>query len=327
MLLWRVDGLIDLITIGAINWDVNMWLDEFPAIGEEVPVQRITRVPGGKAANAAVAAARVSETKRVSLFGAVGDDDIGRTQVKILTDEGVETRHIKIMHGAESGQAYITVNKTGMNFIETLFAANHEFLPEDMLRQSRLTAIKQCKVIAVSDPVVPTAEKIAALGSESGARILYDAGTKLQTGIERLKSVLHCTSILFLNSVESQRIAGSNDPMEVRNKLKNLDLDVGVVVKLGEKGCAYAGKNDEELELQALPLEKFHLKVISTVGCGDAFLGVFAASLSQGFSEIESLERANAAGGLKASKAETQGSPRKKELEATLEAWKSASKL
>jgi ribokinase len=325
MLLWRVAGLIDLITVGAINWDVSMWLDGFPAIGEEAPVRRITRVPGGKAANVAVAAARVSETKRVSLFGAVGDDDIGRTQMKILANERVETRHIKIVRGAESGQAYITIDKTGMNFIETLFGANHEFLPEDLLQQSRLTVIKHSKVIAVSDPVVPTAEKMAALGSESGAKILYDAGTKLQTGTKGLKSVLHYTSILFLNSVESQKLAGSKDPMEVRSRLKSLDLDVGVVVKLGEKGCAYVGKNDEKLELQALPLERLHLKVVSTVGCGDAFLGVFAASLSQGFSEIESLERANAAGGFKASRAETRGSPSKNELETALEAWKSTS--
>lgn len=322
----RLIGLTDVITIGAINWDINMWLDEFPAIGEEVPIRRITRVPGGKAANVAVAAARVSEMNTVSLFGAIGDDDIGRAQTRVLANEHVEIKHIKIVRGVESGQAHITIDKNGSNFIQTLFGANHEFLPEDLLKHSRLAAIRQSKVIAISDPVMPTAEKIANLGSENGATILYDAGTKLQLGLERLKGVLLYTSIFLLNSVESKRLADSNDPLEVREKLKKLDLDVGVIVKLGEKGCVYAGMNDEKLVLPALPLERFSSKVVSTVGCGDAFLGVFAASLAQGFSEAESLERANVAGGLKATKAETWGSPHKNELEETLEAWRKGSK-
>jgi ribokinase len=317
-----VAKLIDVITIGAVNWDINMWVDNFPALGEEVPVKKITRVPGGKAANVAVAAARVTEKNRVSLFGALGDDDIAKTQIRILLSEGVDTSHIKFVHGVESGQAYITIDKKGSNFIETLFAANHEFLPDDLLQPSRLAAINQSKVIAISDPVIPTAEKVAVLGGKKGATILYDAGTRLDVGFKKLEGVLSHTAILVLNSVESKRVAGSTDPSEVRGILKKYDLDIGVIVKLGEKGCAYTGRNDETLVLPALPLERLSLKVVNTVGCGDAFLGVLAASLSQGFSEAQALKRANVAGGLKATRAETRGSPYKKELESYLEAWR-----
>nr|MDO8098922.1 PfkB family carbohydrate kinase [Candidatus Njordarchaeota archaeon] len=313
---------MDVITIGAINWDINMWVDEFPRTGEEVPVGKITRVPGGKAANVAVAAARVAGKKRVSLFGALGEDDIGRKQVEILAEEDVDTSYIKFVRGVESGQAYITIDKNGSNFIETLFGANHEFLPDDLLEQSRLAVIEKCRVIAISDPIVPTAEKIAALGAKHGAVILYDPGTKLQAGLEQLKGVLKHTSVLIVNSVESNRLAGSIDPLDARAKLKEYDLDVGVVVKLGEKGSAYAGKKDEKVMMPSFPLKEFGLQVVSTVGCGDAFLGVLAASLSEGFSDTESIERANLAGGLKATKAETRGCPTKNELERTLEMWR-----
>ncbi len=317
-----VARLTDIITVGAINWDINMWVDDFPALGEEVPVKKITRVPGGKAANVAVAAARVTDKNRVSLFGALGDDDIAKTQIRILLNEGVDTSHIKFVRGVESGQAYITIDKNGSNSIETLFAANHEFLPEDLLQLTRLATIKQSNVIVICDPIISTAEKVAALGSKKGATILYDAGTKLDVGFKSLKGVLLHTSVLILNSVESKRIAGSTVPSEVRRMLKKYDLDIGVIVKLGGKGCAYAGRNDETLVFPALPVERFSLKVVNTVGCGDAFLGVLAASLSQGFSEAQALERANVAGGLKATRAETRGSPYKKELETYLEAWK-----
>jgi ribokinase len=314
--------LVDVIAIGAINWDVNLWVDDFPNVGEEVSVRKISRVPGGKAANVAVAAARMIGKNRVFLFGALGKDEIGRKQVETLRREGVDTSLVKFVEDVESGQAYITIDKNGSNSIETLFGANHEFLPDDLLERSRLSTIEKCKVVAISDPIIPTAEKIAALGAGYGARILYDPGTKIQAGLGRLKSVLRHTSILIVNSVESNRLAGSTDPSKVRMKLREHDLDLDVVVKLGEKGSAYAGKENRTQMMPSFPLEEFGLRAASTVGCGDAFLGVLAASLSQGFSEVESIRRANLAGGLKATKAETQGSPDQNELEKFLEIWR-----
>jgi ribokinase len=314
--------LADVITIGAINWDINIWVDDLPAVGEEVPIKEITRVPGGKAANVAVAAARVSDQGRIALFGALGDDDIGTKQAEILAREGIDVSQIKSVSGYESGQAYITIDKNGSNIIETVFGANHQFFPEDLLQPSRLAAISECKVIAVSDPLIQTAERISALGVERGAIILYDAGTKLQAGVKKLNKVLKNTSILVMNSVESEKLTGSTEASGVREKLKDYDLDIGVIVKLGDKGCAYAGRNEEVLNLPALPLEKLGMKVVNTTGCGDAFLGVFAASIAQGFSEAQSLERATVAGGLKATKAETRCSLDKQTFEKTLELWR-----
>jgi len=60
---------------------------------------------------------------------------------------------------------------------------------------------------------------------------------------------------------------------------------------------------------RAVNLKELGMNAINTVGCGDAFLGVFAASKSQGFEDKEALERANLAGALKATKPETRGSP------------------
>jgi ribokinase len=316
--------LVDVITIGAINWDINIWVDDFPVIGEEVPVKRITRVPGGKAANVAAAAARFSGRRRVALFGAVGDDEVGRRQIEILAKENIDVSFIKSTQGFESGQAYITIDKNGSNYIETLFAANHQFLPEDLLQPRRRSAISECKVIAISDPILSTAERMSTLGRENGATVLYDAGTKLQAGIMGLRKVLMNTSILIVNLVESKKFAGSAEPSEVRRKLMGSGIDVGVIVKMGEKGCAYEGRNGEILRLPALPLEKLGLKVVNTTGCGDAFLGVFAASMAQGFSELESLERATVAAGLKATKAETRCGLDKQDFDKALELWRSA---
>jgi ribokinase len=318
----KENGLVDVIAIGAINWDINIWVEEFPVVGEEVPVNSVTRVPGGKAANVAVAAAKVSNRGTVALFGGLGDDEIGRMQLKVLADEGINISYIKSVQGFESGQAYITINKNGSNRIETLFGANHQFLPEDLLEPSRLLAVGECKVIAVSDPIISTAERIATLGHEHGATVLYDAGTKLQAGIKNLKNVLKYASILIMNSVEAKNLTGSANSSKARERLKQSGSDIGVIIKLGEKGCAYSSRNGEDFELPAIPLEKLGLKVVNTTGCGDAFLGVLAASLAQNFSEYESLERATVAGGLKATRPETRCGLDRQTLDRTLQSWR-----
>ena len=48
-----------MTVIGALNWDINLFVKHIPKPGEEVVVTRIDRVPGGKGGNVAVAAARI----------------------------------------------------------------------------------------------------------------------------------------------------------------------------------------------------------------------------------------------------------------------------
>jgi ribokinase len=62
-------------------------------------------------------------------------------------------------------------------------------------------------------------------------------------------------------------------------------------------------------------LERLGLKVVNTVGCGDAFLGAFVAAKSEGKSDEEAIVWANAAGSFKATRMETRGSPKRNELD------------
>ncbi len=45
---WKAEFLVKICVVGAINWDINLFVERFPEIGEEVPVEKISRVPGGK---------------------------------------------------------------------------------------------------------------------------------------------------------------------------------------------------------------------------------------------------------------------------------------
>jgi sugar/nucleoside kinase (ribokinase family) len=76
------------------------------------------------------------------------------------------------------------------------------------------------------------------------------------------------------------------------------------------------------IQMKAVPLEELNLKAVNTVGCGDAFIGAFASALVEGKGHIESLRRANAAGGYKATRIETRGGPTREQLEHIISLWK-----
>ncbi len=65
--------MADLICCGAINWDINFFMDRLPRTGEEVPVNEIQRVSGGTAANVSVAAARIMGRGSGAFLGALGN--------------------------------------------------------------------------------------------------------------------------------------------------------------------------------------------------------------------------------------------------------------
>jgi sugar/nucleoside kinase (ribokinase family) len=89
------------------------------------------------------------------------------------------------------------------------------------------------------------------------------------------------------------------------------------VFKLGAQGAAVLEPaSGLVVKAPALPLEELGLNVVSTVGCGDVFAGVFAAYYCMPNDLRKSLIMASAAAGLNATRPVTRGSPERPALEA-----------
>ena len=80
-----------ILVCGAINWDTTLFVENFPNPGEEVRATKVISVPGGKAANMAVAGAKILGTNNVGIIGMLGEDSIAENQIKILQNEGIDT--------------------------------------------------------------------------------------------------------------------------------------------------------------------------------------------------------------------------------------------
>jgi ribokinase len=313
--------MADLICCGAINWDINFFMDRLPRTGEEVPVNEIQRVSGGTAANVSVAAARVMGRGRVAFIGALGDNGVGETQLSILEAEGVDHSGVLIVEGEESGQAYITIGLNGENEIHTYFGANLCLTRQSLRDPERISLIEGSRVAVIMDPPLETAESLAELCSGSGSTVIWDPGVYAELGIEALSPALKHVDYFVLNHLEYENFMGTSEPEEVGEMLRGEKLGLKGIIKRGGEGSILCAGHDEPLVMEAVPVERLGMSVVNTVGCGDAFIGAFAAAKVQGLSDAESLRRGCAAGSFKATRRETRGGPTAEELESILKKW------
>jgi len=304
----------ELAITGALNWDINLFVNHIPQSGQEVVVQKIDRVPGGKGGNVAVAASRILGHGRVALVACVGHDDVGKKQISILNEEGVDTSAVQILEKFESGQAYITVDEKGSNVIETHFGANAGLERDHLLLQPVQTILAGITMLVVIDPPRQVAGKLLAEGRRLERSVMWHPGVLTRFGLAEFKKDMKDIDYLVLNEHEATSFAGAKTLDQSLSVLSKVSPRAKILVTLGSKGAAFysAGKTTK---IPRISLDKLGRKVVNTTGSGDAFVGAFSAYKVLGVNDLDAFRYANMAGALKACHLETRGSPMRKELE------------
>ncbi|HST13540.1 MAG TPA: ribokinase [Gaiellaceae bacterium] len=115
---------VELTVVGSINLDLVARVERLPRAGETLVGHDFLRVPGGKGANQAVAAALLGA--RVRMIGAVGDDPLADDALVGLRDAGVE---LDVTPIGTTGIALILVDGSGENQIVVVPGANDHIVP------------------------------------------------------------------------------------------------------------------------------------------------------------------------------------------------------
>ena len=115
-----------ITVVGSANIDHVARCERLPRPGETVTDATFKRVPGGKGANQAVAAARLGA--RVAFVGRVGRDDL---VLRSIEESGVDVSGV-VRDDGETGVAVILVNASGENVIVVAPGANRRLEPEDV---------------------------------------------------------------------------------------------------------------------------------------------------------------------------------------------------
>jgi ribokinase len=303
-----------LVVTGALNWDINLFVKRLPRPGEEVVVEKIDRVPGGKGGNVSVAASRILGHGKVALLACVGKDEIGKKQMSILKQDGVDTSAVQTLIKLESGQAYITVDEKGRNNIETHFGANAGLKRDHIMLPEVQNLFGNCRMMVVIDPPRHVAGRILSEGRRLRRSVLWHPGVLTRFGMEEFRGEMEGLDYLVLNEHEALAFAGTHTLAESVVAFNKVAPKMKILVTLGSKGFAFYDKG-KQLKMKSVDLAKMGRKIVNTTGCGDAFVGAFAAYKVLGFADIEALKHGNIAAALKAGRAETRGSPTRKELE------------
>ena len=135
----------ELTVVGSINIDLVARVARLPRPGETVGGAEFKRIPGGKGANQAVAAARLGATVR--FVGRVGADTFALDAVEA---EGVDVTAVSRDDG-ESGVALIFIDAEGENVIVVAPGANARLEPHPV------TGAVLCQLEIPDEPVLAAA--------------------------------------------------------------------------------------------------------------------------------------------------------------------------
>jgi ribokinase len=109
-----------LTVVGSVNLDLVARVERLPRPGETLTASSFERIPGGKGANQAVAAARLGA--EVRFIGCVGRDGVAAEALVTLRVLDLEIRETD----APTGLALIVLEEAGENQIVVVPGANAE---------------------------------------------------------------------------------------------------------------------------------------------------------------------------------------------------------
>jgi ribokinase len=154
----------DVNVVGSINLDLVTRVGRLPRPGETLSGASVERVPGGKGANQAVAAARLGASVR--MVGCVGADPMAEEALAGLRAAGVELDVHAV--DAPTGVAIILVADGGENVIVVVPGANAHVggftvdgnvlcqleIPDEAVKEARAQARWLCVNAAPARPLV-----------------------------------------------------------------------------------------------------------------------------------------------------------------------------
>jgi ribokinase len=129
-----------ITVVGSANIDYVARCERLPRPGETLTDAEFERVPGGKGANQAVAAARLGA--QVKFIGRIGRDDL---VLQSLEREGIDTSAV-VRDDGETGVALILVDDSGENVIVVAPGANRRLAADDVTVGDADAVISQLEI-------------------------------------------------------------------------------------------------------------------------------------------------------------------------------------
>jgi len=282
--------------VGSYIVALVMDTDRIPVEGETVVGKNYHTTHGGKGSNMAVCASRLGAD--VTFLGKVGKDSFGDGFVSLLKNENVDTNSVLYSDHIPTAVGFIIFTSRGTNSIVIDPAANNDFLPKDIEENRHI--IESSDVI-VSPLEIPLETVLAAakIAKRKGVKYILNPAP----AVDLRKCDLSDFFALTPNETEARVCLGlePNDPIsdsDLAKALLNLGVE-NVILTLGAKGVLWVSNKGT----YTIPTLK--VKVVDSVGAGDAFNAGLAVGLAENRSVTEALALGVTTAALSTQKRET----------------------
>lgn len=274
----------DVIVCGSLHLDIILNAPSLPRPDETVPGTRWGQQCGGKGGNQACMAARAGA--RTAMIGRVGDDDFGTRLRRNLVEAGVDGRAVGVDSEAGSGMSAAIVLENGDYGAVIVSGSNLRIDPAGLETQWR--SLGGARVLVLQNEIAEPANVAAAVAARaSGSRVILNAApAKVMCS-----DLLDLVDVLVVNRVEASMLSG----VEVADRASAfvalphlIAAGRSVVVTLGGDGLVVLADGGEAIGIPPKPV-----RVVSTHGAGDCFVGALAARLAKGDELRQAAEFAN----------------------------------
>lgn len=306
-----------IIVVGSLNADIIIPVHRLPSRGETItarsPASQIA--VGGKGANQAVAAARLTAgtPRKTRFICRFGNDAYAGTMEAALVEAGVDVSGCGHAPDLPSGQGIVLLEADGTASSVVLGGANTAWgdasLPTPNTKEGKVNKGLSASHIVDSAGMVLLQREIpeevnlavARAAHHADIPVLLDVG-----GEDRPLSdeMLRLVTYLAPNESELQRLTGmptANDSAAVAAAQTLIQRGArSVLVTLAERGSLLVKAGGVVLQQAAVPVPGG--KVVDGTAAGDAFRAAFAVALVEGWPEQASMEFAAAAGAVAVSR-------------------------
>jgi ribokinase len=276
-----------VVVFGSLHYDIIVKGPARPRKGETVAGSAWYPKCGGKGGNQAVSAAKHGVS--TAMIGAVADDEFGRALLANLDKHGVDRRHVRTLAGAASGMSVAIFDSEGDYGAVFVSGSNLSLSSEDV---AGAHGVFRDGSILVLQNEVPDAVNVlaAAAMKRAGGTVILNAAPARQPSSELAELV----DVVVVNAIEAQVLASvpsvdSLDTALAAARILKRQYPVAIVTAGGE-GVAFVEQSGNEAAITAMKV-----KLVSTHGAGDEFIGVLASQLSRGVSIETAVRSANQA--------------------------------
>ncbi|VDG99063.1 Ribokinase [Lysinibacillus sphaericus] len=261
-----------IVVVGSLNMDIIISTDRLPKIGETILGNEVNYLPGGKGANQAVSIARLGGD--VTMIGAVGQDEFGKSLLEQMDQNQVNTAFIEQVEDVKTGIADIFhVNHD--NCIVVVPGANFTLTPEKITPEMEQLIAQSDVLLTQLEIPLETVQKVLEIANKHNVKTILNPAPAQTLPEELLQLVDYLTPNETEFALLAEHTFTTND--ELTNLMKKWEAAYNqtLIVTLGEQGSAYL----KEGEIVITPAEK--VEVVDTTGAGDSFNGALAVGIAE----------------------------------------------